>query len=91
MKDKEFYKLVCNDRFSSIEDKISDLDTKVDTKFEAVLNKLDDKTAPLIKFRFKTLGAISVLMIVLPLMVSFSASWYFYENYKKPEIAKTSK
>jgi hypothetical protein len=80
--DKEFYEIVCKDRFTSIEQRIDNMDSKFDTKLDAISNKLDAKIAPLSAFRFKSLGATAVIVILFPLLISVGASWGMYAYYE---------
>lgn len=87
-RDEKFYELVCKDRFTAIENRISEMDTKFDAKLTSIDSKLDKKIEPLISFRFKTIGMFSLLVIVLPLIVSASTSLYLSKKYNKQKIVK---
>ena len=79
---KEFYELVCKDRFTSIEDRITAIENKVDAKLTSIESKLDKKIEPLISFRFKTIGMVSLLVVILPLAVSITTTVYINKDGK---------
>jgi len=82
VEEMNLYKTVCDNRFCKIENKIDKLDDKFDKvndKFDKLYSKIDknhlmllDRIQPLTNFKYRIVGVVSVLTILISVFVSYS-------------------
>jgi len=81
MNTNDLYEKVCNGRFCRLEDKIDSLDKKFDNKIDRISREMSNnhnitlnKIETLTSFKFRLLGAISVIVVIVSIVVSLSVA-----------------
>lgn len=90
---------IVDKRFSSVEKKFDAVNNKFDKvndKFDNVISRLDekhtdllDKIEPLRNFKYRVLGAVSVIVIVLSVIISYSVA--SFKSKTAPKRTNTEK
>ena len=93
MEEINLYKTVCDSRFCKIEskiDKLYDKFDKVNDKFDKLNSKIDknhlillDRIQPLTNFKYKVIGVVSVVTILISILVSYSIAYLKVQKTNK--------